>query len=341
MNAESAATENECLTLAFDGPVATLTLRHGSMNAIGDALLDELAATFEVVAAHSEVSVLRIRSERRVFSAGADLRLVAGRLESASGADEMKATVRRFHEVYDRLEKLPVVTIAEIEGHALGGGLELALACDIRIASHDAKLGLPETKVGLLPGAGGTQRLTRLCGEGVAARIILSGDVVGGREAERIGLVQWSFEAADFGRSAAEIVSRTANLSPDAQKIAKNCIRLAVQEQTRGAQAEIELAQSCRSAALLRKRVMKFGQRRSRGHLEFNGSAAWAEAISGQRPWRCRVAADLSGKVRAGEQALFSALIPVIRGIRPSCYRAAGLGMHSRGQRHVPSRTRR
>ena len=86
MNAKSAATEQECLTLAFDGPVATLTLRHGSMNAIGDALLDELAATFEVVAAHSEVSVLRIRSERRVFSAGADLRLVAGRLESASGA---------------------------------------------------------------------------------------------------------------------------------------------------------------------------------------------------------------------------------------------------------------
>jgi len=87
MTAESAATEQECLTLAFDGPVATLTLRHGSMNAIGDALLDELAETFEVVAAHSEVSVLRIRSERRVFSAGADLRLVAGRLESASGAD--------------------------------------------------------------------------------------------------------------------------------------------------------------------------------------------------------------------------------------------------------------
>jgi enoyl-CoA hydratase/carnithine racemase len=165
MNAESAATEQECLTLAFDGPVATLTLRHGSMNAIDDALLDELAATFEVVAAHSEVSVLRIRSERRAFSAGADLRLVARRLESALGADEMRATVRRFHHVYDRLETLPVVTIAEIEGHALGGGLELALACDIRIASHDAKLGLPEAKVGLLPGAGGTQRLTRLCGE--------------------------------------------------------------------------------------------------------------------------------------------------------------------------------
>ena len=90
MNAESPAATQECETVAFDGPVATLTLQHGSMNAIDDVLLDELAATFAIVEAHSEVSVLRIRSERRVFSAGADLRLVAGRLESATGADEMR-----------------------------------------------------------------------------------------------------------------------------------------------------------------------------------------------------------------------------------------------------------
>lgn len=258
MSAESPATKQECLTVAFDGPIATLALQHGSMNAIDDTLLDRLAATFAMVEAHSEVSVLRIRSERRVFSAGADLRLVAERLESATGADKMRATVRRFHEVYDHLAALPLVTIAEIEGHALGGGLELALACDIRIASHTAKLGLPETKIGLLPGAGGTQRLTRLCGEGIAARIILSGDVVGGREAERIGLVQWAFAAADFNRSAAEIVSRTANLSADAQKIAKNCIRLAVQEQTRGSQAEIEGIWTLMRSSETKKRVHEF-----------------------------------------------------------------------------------
>jgi enoyl-CoA hydratase len=258
MSAESHATNQECLAVAFDGPVATLTLQQGAMNAIDDVLLDELAAAFAIVEAHSEVSVLRIRSERRVFSAGADLRLVAGRLESAIGADEMRATVRRFHEVYDQLAALPLVTIAEIEGHALGGGLELALACDIRIASHTAKLGLPETKVGLLPGAGGTQRLTRLCGEGIAARIILSGDVVGGREAERIGLVQWAFAAADFNRSAAEIVSRTANLSANARKIAKNCIRLAVHEQARGAQAEIEGIWTLMHSAETKKRVHGF-----------------------------------------------------------------------------------
>jgi enoyl-CoA hydratase len=129
---------------------------------------------------------------------------------------------------YDRLETLPVVTIAEIEGHALGGGLELALACDIRIASHDAKLGLPEAKIGLLPGAG--------------AHRPRSMGVRSGR----------------FGRSAAEIVSRTAGLSPDAQKLAKNCIRLAVPEQTRGGQAEIERIRTLMRSDETSKRVHGF-----------------------------------------------------------------------------------
>lgn len=252
------STPSSCLTLTCKDSVATLTLHHGPMNAIDDALLDQLGAALDAVVAKSAVSVLRIRSERRVFSAGADLRLVAGRLATGSGADEMKATVQHFHKVYDRLAALPAVTIAEIEGHALGGGLELALACDIRIAAHGAKLGLPEAKVGLLPGAGGTQRLTRLCGEGIAARIILSGDMVEGSEAERIGLVQWAFEAVDFERGAAEIVTRTMSLSPDAQRIAKSCIRLAVQEQPQGVQAEVEGIRTLMGSEETRKRVAGF-----------------------------------------------------------------------------------
>ena len=100
--------------------------------------------------------------------------------------------------------------------------------------------------------------MTRLCGEGIAARIILSGDVVDGREAERIGLAQWAFAAADFKRSAAEIVSRTAALSADAQKIAKNCIRLAVHEQGRGAQSEIEGIWTLMRSSETKKRVHGF-----------------------------------------------------------------------------------
>lgn len=92
-------------------------------------------------------------------------------------------TTRLFHHVYNRLASLPAVTVAYITGHALGGGLELGLACDLRIASRKAKLGLPEARMGLLPGAGGAQRLTELCGPGIAARLILTCDLVQGDEA--------------------------------------------------------------------------------------------------------------------------------------------------------------
>ena len=221
------------------------------MNAIDDVLLNELVSAFDAVAANSAISVLRIRSERWVFSAGADLRLVAERLAKASGADEMKATVRRFHDVYDLLAGLPVVTIAEIEGHALGGGLELSLACDIRIASYDAKLGLPEAKVGL-PGAGGMQRL----------RHRRADYPEWGCRARERGRAHWScsmgLRGGRFWESVAAIVARTAGLSPDAQRIAKRCIRLAVQEQSLGAQAEIEGIGPSMGSDETRKRVRGF-----------------------------------------------------------------------------------
>jgi enoyl-CoA hydratase/carnithine racemase len=221
------------------GPIATLTLCRPPMNAIDDAMLTALIDAFAVVEADPAIAVLRIRSDQRVFCAGADLRLVGTRVGRPDGADAMVETVRAFHHTFDRLAALPKVTIAEIEGHALGGGLELALACDLRIAAHHARLGLPEAKVGLLPGAGGTQRLTSLCGAGVAARLILSGDQIDGREAERLGLVQWSAHAVDFAEVAEEVASRAAGLSADAIAVAKSCIRIADRMSSEGADAEI------------------------------------------------------------------------------------------------------
>ncbi|MDI4663576.1 enoyl-CoA hydratase/isomerase family protein [Xanthobacter autotrophicus] len=227
------------LTLAFDGAVATVTLCRPPVNAIDDAMLDALLAAIARVEANGQVSLLRFRSRGKLFCAGADLEMVAARVARDTGAEEMVSSVRRFHEVFDRLAALPAVTLAEIEGHALGGGLELALACDLRIAAWEAKLGLPEAKVGLLPGAGGTQRLTRLCGPGVAARIILSGDVIDGREAERLGLVQWAVPAAEFAEKANEVAVRIAALSPEALREAKRCIGIAAAIAADGAQAEI------------------------------------------------------------------------------------------------------
>lgn len=230
----------ERVGLSIDGAVATLTLCRPPMNAIDDAMLEAILDAVARVEASPQVILLRVRSDQRVFCAGADLDLVASRVGSADGAAAMVKTVELFHRAYDRLAAVPAVTIAELEGHALGGGLELALACDLRIAAHHVKLGLPEAKVGLLPGAGGTQRLTRLCGAGVASRLILTGEVIDGREAERLGLVQWTAHAADFADLASEIAARVTALSPEAVRAAKRCIRIAGAIEASGVRAEID-----------------------------------------------------------------------------------------------------
>jgi enoyl-CoA hydratase/carnithine racemase len=231
------------------------------MNAVDDEMLAELEEAFATVEADAGIVVLRIRSDQRVFCAGADLKLVGKRVGTAEGAAAMRRTVLAFHRVYDRLVSLSKVTIAEIEGPALGGGLELALACDIRIAAHQAKLGLPEARVGLLPGAGGTQRLTRLCGSGVAARVILTGDVLDGREAERLGLVQWSADIADFSALAEAVVSRTAGLSAEALAHCKSCISLANPISPEGVSAEIAGIEALMTTSSTKARVDAFLKR--------------------------------------------------------------------------------
>lgn len=226
--------------LIVEGPVAVMTLSRAPVNAIDDILTDAIEAALAELERNDRLAVLRIRSDQKVFCAGADLRMIAERFATEEGKTAMVASVRRFHAVFDRLAALPMVTLAEIGGHALGGGLELALACDLRIAAYEAKLGLPEVNVGLIPGAGGTQRLTALCGAGIASQLILTGEVVSGRTAEQIGLVQWSSTAADFTATVNAIVERIAKLSPDALRAAKGCIRLAGALNPAGAAAEID-----------------------------------------------------------------------------------------------------
>ena len=121
--------------------------------------------------------VLLIRSSLRIFSAGADLKLMRDCFATEDGPGRMIETVRRMQRLFDRIEALPQVVVAEIGGAAHGGGFELALACDLRVAAESARLGLPEARLGLLPGAGGTQRLSRLAGPGVARRLILMAEV--------------------------------------------------------------------------------------------------------------------------------------------------------------------
>ena len=213
------------IDLAFSGPVATVTMARPPVNAINEAFMDAFHAALDRVVACGLAHLLVIRSARPVFCAGADLARIRPLFAQADGPERMVEYVREFHRLFDRIEALPLVTLAVINGAALGGGLELALACDLRLASDAATLGLPEARVGMIPGAGGTQRLPRLCGAGLAGRMILTAETLPGEEAARLGLVQWSVPPAALEAKAQEIAGRIAGLSPRALIAAKDCMR--------------------------------------------------------------------------------------------------------------------
>ena len=138
--------------------------------------------------------------------------------------DEVGAFVSSLRDSFTRIAQLPIPTIAVIDGVALGGGLELALACDIRLASEKALLGLPETSLAIIPGAGGTQRLTRLLGPSKAKELIFLSSRLSGKEAEQIGLVNFFAESATLSQRAEEIASTIIEKGPIAQKMAKKAI---------------------------------------------------------------------------------------------------------------------
>jgi enoyl-CoA hydratase len=224
--------------------VFTVTLDRPPVNALDDALVDALHAAVQAATADPEVCVLHLRSAARVFCAGADLALMERSIRTSKGLEQMLALVARLQELAWCIEAAPLVTIAELGGAALGGGFELALACDLRIAAHEAKLGLPEAGLGLLPAAGGTQRLTRLVGPGLARRMVLGAETVDGAAAERLGLVQWAAPRAELAQLARGHAERIATLPRAAIAGAKQCIA-AAQDATRDGFAE-ELAQTRR-----------------------------------------------------------------------------------------------
>jgi enoyl-CoA hydratase len=214
------------LRLSRRGPVAVLTLESPPVNALGTRLLGALRAALDEVAGDREARVLHVRSGLEVFCAGADLAEMRANLSGASpdGVDRQLAAVREIQAVLARLEGLPMATVAELGGAALGGGLELALACDFRVAAAEAKLGLPEASLGLLPGAGGTQRLTALCGPGVAKRLVLGAEVLDGAAAAALGVVHWAVPRAGLADFAAGVADRVGRLPRAAVAAAKSCI---------------------------------------------------------------------------------------------------------------------
>jgi len=253
------------MTIQFrhEGPVSTLVMSRAPVNAIDPAFVDDFNRALDAVDTAAP-TLLVLRSAQRAFCAGADLGLIRACFDEAGGTARMVAYVRTLHQLFDRIEALPCVTLACINGHALGGGLELALACDLRLAAHEASLGLPEARVGMIPGAGGTQRLTRLCGPGVAARLILAADVVSGAEAKALGIVQWAVEAAGFEAEIGRIAERVAGLSAAALSASKDCMQAYFDPAADGFARELEKPLVLMENADSKARVARFFAPKSR-----------------------------------------------------------------------------
>ena len=209
------------------GPVLVATLSRPPVNAIDERLLARLETVIDEAEADQGISVLHLRSDHAVFCAGADLAFMRECISGPAGAETMLAVVCEMQRLFARLEAAPFVTLAEIGGAALGGGLELALACDLRVASTDARLALPEISLGLLPAGGGTQRLTALAGLSVARRLILGGEDIDGVEAQRLGVVQWVRPAADLAAWSAQLAARLGANPRAAFAANKRCVALA------------------------------------------------------------------------------------------------------------------
>lgn len=246
------------ISLEKNGAVAIATMSRAPVNALNKEMVARLIAILDDVAADERVSVLLLRSGQKIFSAGADLALMQSCFATPAGPDEMTKVVREMQDLFFRIEAAPVVTVAEIAGTAMGGGLELALACDVRVAAIEARLGLPESKLGLLPGAGGTQRLARLCGRGVANRMILGAEIVDGAEAHRIGLVEWARPRHELNEWTAALVARFAAIPRSAIVANKRCIAAAADAGPEGFERELSLTRSLYDHPETRRRVSEF-----------------------------------------------------------------------------------
>ena len=206
---------------ALENGIAIITLnRPESANALSTALLYELSHLLYDLAFRRVVRVVIFTGAgEKVFCAGADLKERSGMNET-----EVRKTVTMIRETINQIEQLPQPVICALNGSAFGGGLELALACDIRVAADTAQLGLTETSLGIIPGAGGTQRLPRLIGKGKAKELIFTAKRITAKEAEQIGLVEYVVPREQLMEKAMEIAEQIVVNAPIAVMQAKIAI---------------------------------------------------------------------------------------------------------------------
>jgi enoyl-CoA hydratase len=208
----------------IDEHIATITInRPDKLNALNIPTRRRLVATLAELRDNPDVRVAILTGAgRKAFVAGADIAEFEGR----TAVDQFR--VMKEPSVFMAADEFPKPIIAAINGFCLGGGCELAMACDIRIASHNAKLGQPEINLGIMPGGGGTQRLPRLVGLGAAFKLLYTGEIIGADEAHRIGLVDEVVPAEELTERARELAGVIAQKSPVALQLIKEAVRASV-----------------------------------------------------------------------------------------------------------------
>ncbi|WP_458352971.1 enoyl-CoA hydratase [Peribacillus frigoritolerans] len=209
------------LKVVKENKLAVITIDNPPLNVISKQVFRELGETFDALSKDTEtVAVLITGAGNIAFAAGADIK----EFPSMMGNPNMKDLVKESHAVLTKIEQFPKPTIAVLNGLTLGGGCELALACDLRVAETHVQIGLPEVKLGLFPGAGGTQRLSRLVGNAKAKEIIFTGDPLAAEEAEKIGLVNKVVEQGSGLSEAKNLASRMTRHSLQALSRIKKAI---------------------------------------------------------------------------------------------------------------------
>lgn len=216
--------ELKTLRVSFDEGVAVVSIDNGPVNSITPQVIDDLEEIFVYLAKRVDLRCVVLASAlEKVFVAGADInQFVAWKREDGI------RTTRRGHDVFLQIENLAKPVICAINGIAFGGGLELALACDIRVIDPKAKVGLPETGLGIVPGYGGTQRLPRLVGPGMAKKLVLTGAPITAEEAYRIGIAEALSAPGECLQAAVDLAKKIAGQAPLAVTAGKKCVAYAM-----------------------------------------------------------------------------------------------------------------
>lgn len=194
--------------------VLTITISNPPANTLSQELLKELDIVLDEAEKNQHVRVILIHGKGRFFSAGADIK----EFTTLKSQEEFEMLGLAGQKLFDRIESFPKPIIAAIHGAALGGGLELALACHLRLVSNEAKLGLPELQLGIIPGFGGTQRLPRLIGVTKAAEMMFTSEPILGKDAVQLGLANGAYEENELFTKAIELAEKIAVKSPHTLK---------------------------------------------------------------------------------------------------------------------------